>query len=225
MQRSRWTLDAIGATIGRARESLALAAQQVEVLERAGPANDRQIWALRRIRERLDEAAATVRWLETIARADPQQPQIRPLLLDEEVRRAVDRAAAMADLAGATVLVTAGSPARAYADPEILGRVLDNLLDNALTYSEGRPWVVVETGSDPRPFIRVSDAGIGLTPEAAGRIFEPSYRADPDNASRPGSGIGLSFSRHAVEEMGGSLILESTGLGSGSTFRLDLRPA
>lgn len=225
MQRPSWTLDAMGATIGRARDALALAAQQLEVLERSGPTNDRQIWALRRIRERLDEAGTTFRWLETIVRSDTQQPQIRPLLLDQEVGRAVDRAAAMAELAGATVLIRVAGPVRAYADPEILGRVLDNLLDNALTYSEGRPWVVVEAGSDPRPFIRVSDAGIGLTPEAARRIFERSYRAQPDNASRPGSGIGLSFSRHAVEAMGGSLTVESTGLGSGSTFRLDLRPA
>lgn len=218
------TIEAITKTIGRAKESLALAARYVMMLEEAGQLKDRQMWVLQRIREELGEATGTFGWLETIARGDPQQPQIRPLLLGEEVGRAVGRAAAMAERADATVLVRPAEPVRAYADHEILGRLLDNLLDNALTYSEGRPWVVVEIGSHPKPFIRVSDAGIGLTPEAGCHIFEPSFRANPDNADRPGSGIGLHFSRQAAEGMGGSLVLESTGLGSGSTFRLDLRP-
>lgn len=218
---------AIITTIGRVKESFASAARRVEILEEPGhgPLKDRQMWVIRRLREKLNEASSTSTWLEKIARADAPHPQLRALDLGEEASRAVRRAAAMAERVGATILIRAAGHDRACADPEVVGRVLDNLLDNAITYSEGRPWVVVETGSHPTPFIRVWDAGIGLTPEASRRIFERSYRADPGNQDRPGSGIGLYFSRRAAEEIGGSLVLESTKVGSGSAFRLDLPAA
>lgn len=225
MDDPKWTTKAIVTMIGQANECLSFAARQVGMLQEAGygPLKNRQVWALRRLRDKLDEAASTFGWLEAVATADVRHPQIRVLDLEEEVARAVRRAAAIAELTEATIHTRTVEPVRAYADSEVLGRVLDNLLDNALTYSEGRPSVVVEIGSRPVPFVRVRDTGIGLTPEAARRIFERSYRADPDNPSRPGSGIGLYFSRRAAEEMGASLVLESTRLGSGSTFRLDLR--
>ncbi|MDQ6918581.1 MAG: GAF domain-containing protein [Candidatus Dormibacteraeota bacterium] len=117
----------------------------------------------------------------------------------------------------------ATDPVSALGDAEQVGRILDNLLNNALSYSLGRPHVTlfVHGGDDTR--IEVRDRGRGVPAVDRARIFERFYRID-DPAVRhvPGTGLGLYISRQLAGRMGGRLTLDQTAPGKGSTFTLRL---
>ena len=117
-------------------------------------------------------------------------------------------------------------PVLAVGDPEQVGRILDNLLNNALSYSRERPrvGVAVHGGRDMR--IEVRDNGHGVPPEERERIFERFYRIeDPSVRHVPGTGLGLYISRQLATRMGGLLTLDRTAVARGSTFTLRLPPA
>jgi signal transduction histidine kinase len=68
--------------------------------------------------------------------------------------------------------------------------------------------------------LRVSDNGLGMSPEDAGRVFEPFYRSTRTQ-DLPGTGLGLSIVNRVVQASGGTLSVE-TELGRGSTFIVHL---
>jgi signal transduction histidine kinase len=107
------------------------------------------------------------------------------------------------------------------ADPEQLGRVLDNLLNNSLTYSAAEPVVVVAVVADPEPVITVTDNGRGIPSEHHELVFERFYRLNED-ASHPGTGLGLYISRELIGRASGSLSLEWSEVGLGSRFAIRL---
>jgi signal transduction histidine kinase len=111
----------------------------------------------------------------------------------------------------------------AVGDAEQVGRILDNLLNNALSYSLDPPRVTlaVHGGDDTR--IEVRDHGRGVPEVERSQIFERFYRID-DPAVRhvPGTGLGLYISRQLAVRMGGRLTLDRTAPGKGSTFTLRL---
>ena len=70
---------------------------------------------------------------------------------------------------------------------------------------------------------RVSDTGIGLSPEQIVHIFERFYRVDKSRSrTLGGSGIGLTIAQSLAQAMGGAIRVESAGLGQGSSFTLTL---
>jgi signal transduction histidine kinase len=102
-------------------------------------------------------------------------------------------------------------------DPGRLGRVLDNVLGNAVKFSPSGGLIEVRLGSDgERSFVAVADHGIGIPRVDVGRIFTPMYRgANAGNVA--GTGLGLAGSRRLIEQMGGEITVQSR-LGEGSTF-------
>jgi two-component system sensor histidine kinase BaeS len=103
-------------------------------------------------------------------------------------------------------------------------QILTNLLVNALRYTPapGRVEVIVSHEEDMVAF-RVSDTGVGLTPEQLTHIFERFYRVDKSRSRAfGGSGIGLTIARSLAQAMGGEIRAESAGLGQGSSFTLTL---
>ncbi len=118
---------------------------------------------------------------------------------------------------------------RVLSDEGKLRQVLLNLLSNAARFTE-EGTITVEAGVDGGFLtIRVTDTGIGMTPEQRERLFKPFSQATPGHAARfGGTGLGLVISRGYCELLHGSLELESEP-GAGSTFtvrvpaRLDRR--
>jgi two-component system phosphate regulon sensor histidine kinase PhoR len=101
-----------------------------------------------------------------------------------------------------------------------LEQALMNLLDNAVKFNKpnGEVHVQVHDRSGNRIEIRVSDNGVGIPVEDLSRIFERFYRVDKARSRQVGgTGLGLSIVKHAVEQMGGTVTVESE-LGKGSTF-------
>jgi signal transduction histidine kinase len=106
-------------------------------------------------------------------------------------------------------------------DRSRLGRVLDNLLSNALKYSPDGGSIDVKISSDDGFGIAaVTDHGIGIAPHDMARIFTPMFRGT-NTGSVAGTGLGLSGSRTLVELMGGRIHVQSR-LGHGSTFTIRL---
>ncbi|MDQ1373670.1 MAG: hypothetical protein QOJ09_1008, partial [Actinomycetota bacterium] len=109
-----------------------------------------------------------------------------------------------------------------HADPDRLGRVLANLVSNAVRFSPdgSRVEIAVErAGADV--VIAVRDRGPGIAPSDQVRIFDEFQRVAPTGLARSGSGLGLALARTFAELHRGRLEVESD-LGAGSTFRLTL---
>ena len=107
-------------------------------------------------------------------------------------------------------LSRSGEAAFARADQSDLDQILDNLVDNAITYAPGP--VVVESGqADGHVFVAVEDRGPGIVPEERDRVTERFFRG---RGSPPGgSGLGLAIVRELAERWGGSVAIEEPPAG------------
>jgi two-component system phosphate regulon sensor histidine kinase PhoR len=108
-----------------------------------------------------------------------------------------------------------------------LEQVMLNLLDNAVKFNKTDGAVLVECDRLPDGHVRisVSDTGVGIPSEDLKRIFERFYRVDKAR-SRPagGTGLGLPIVKQVVEQMGGTVSVESV-LGRGAKFSILLKGA
>ncbi|HEX6862077.1 MAG TPA: CheR family methyltransferase, partial [Thermoanaerobaculia bacterium] len=110
------------------------------------------------------------------------------------------------------------------ADPLRLSQIFENLLGNAVRYTEpgGRIRLAVSREGD-EAVIRLSDTGIGIAPDKLDLIWEPFMQVDPSfERSRNGLGIGLTLVRKLVQLHGGTVEARSEGLGHGSEFIVHL---
>ncbi|MFQ5713650.1 MAG: DUF3365 domain-containing protein [Candidatus Scalinduaceae bacterium] len=100
-------------------------------------------------------------------------------------------------------------------------RVVTNLIDNAIKYTNrGEISVSLQQKNSELEFsVKDSGIGIGLSKEQQYKLFERFYQ---ENASTPGTGVGLSICKTIVEAHGGKIWAESKGKGKGSTFRFTL---
>lgn len=107
------------------------------------------------------------------------------------------------------------------ADPLRLEQVFNNLLENAIKYTEngGRIALRAKLAGDFMD-IRVEDSGVGIPPIDLPHIFERFYRADKARSrEQGGTGLGLSIVKHIVQAHGGTVRAEST-YGKGTTIIL-----
>ena len=112
-------------------------------------------------------------------------------------------------------------------DQARLTQVLVNLLSNAAKYTPANGHIAIELAIDDRDrgvlVIRVSDDGIGITPELLPRAFELFVQASDDlDRTRGGLGIGLNLVRRLVELHDGAVSVQSDGANHGSTFIVEL---
>ncbi|HMA07171.1 MAG TPA: response regulator, partial [Ramlibacter sp.] len=109
-----------------------------------------------------------------------------------------------------------------------LRQVLLNLLANAVKFTEKGEVVltvqncVVDSGRPQLEFC-IRDTGIGLAPESIGKLFRSFSQADSSTTRKHGgTGLGLAISKRLAELMGGTMWVESQGLGRGSAFRFTI---
>lgn len=143
--------------------------------------------------------------------------------LDSVVNNIATVTSAKADEKGLEYLfrIAPDVPRNLRGDPLRLGQVLINLINNAIKFTEQGEIRVschcVETRDEQiKLAFTVSDTGIGMSPEQAGKLFRPFSQADESTTRRfGGTGLGLSISKAMVELMGGEITLESQS-GSGT---------
>lgn len=115
-------------------------------------------------------------------------------------------------------------PRRILADRMRIAQVLDNLVGNAVRYTQSGGRVELAASADgPWTVLSVRDDGPGLDADQASRVFERFYRGDPSRSrDAGGNGLGLAITKSLVEAMGGTVAVTSAGLGRGSTFAVRL---
>jgi signal transduction histidine kinase len=149
---------------------------------------------------------------------------MQQVALGELVRDAVDamRPQAAASSVAVRAVLEAGDPL-AHGDPERLGRVLANLIQNAIRHTPPDGTVTVRASPLPEGVeIEVADTGQGIPARERERVFEPFHRLDPARGGG-GAGLGLAISRAIVEAHGGRIWIADAP--QGTSVRVLLRNA
>jgi signal transduction histidine kinase len=178
-----------------------------------------------------DEGRRLTRIVEdlfTLARADAGQYGLAPttFYLDETVSECVRAVRSLAAQHGVNIRHEHGDEMPLRGDEALVRRMILNLLDNAIKYTNARGEVRVELAREDSGYaIRITDTGNGVPDEARPHIFERFYRADKarsrNGGAGGGAGLGLSIASWIAEAHGGRVTLERSDKG-GSTFLISL---
>ena len=174
-------------------------------------------WHVNRIMNELVEAARI--------ESKPQRTNRVCLDLRDAVQKAIERAGPRVEVSGAKIAVTLGTdPLPVDVDGSQIGRILDNLINNSLTYTARPPRIKLDAVAErDRAVVHVIDNGVGMSQSERARAFRPFHRTkDPAFSGVPGAGLGLYTSRKLAEVNAGRLTLERTEPGVGTCFALDL---
>ncbi len=172
------------------------------------------------------DAADAVRRLQSLYRQVEDTSDFLPLQLDTLVAEALaltqPRWKDVPQAAGHTIRVISQptAPPNVLGNPAELRRVLTNLIVNAIDAMPVGGELTLATGQEGSwSWVRVSDTGVGITPEAQEHLFEPFF------TTKRSSGLGLTVSATIVRRHGGEISFESAaGRGTSFTVRLPARP-
>ncbi|MBI2376123.1 MAG: HAMP domain-containing histidine kinase [Deltaproteobacteria bacterium] len=182
----------------------------------AGPLGESQLEYVAIIRDHAARLIGAIgRLLETARDASaPVVLQPTPVELGDLTREVVRSLQPIAEERRVEVEVS-DAKVQTRADPEKLRKVIENLVGNALKFTNpgGSVRVAVEQ-DDADVRITVRDTGVGIPRSDLDRVFDRFYRGHED---RPGSGLGLSITRDLVRLHGGEVHVESS-VGEGSVF-------
>jgi heavy metal sensor kinase len=164
-----------------------------------------------------------------LARADSghQVVRVAPLYLEEVVDDATRAVRPLAERRGVRIDINQLEESPLRGDADLLGRLVLNLLDNAIKHSPSDSSVEVRLAKANGTYaLTVADRGPGIPPEAHHRIFDRFYRVDvararEEQTATSGAGLGLSIARWIAEAHGGRLELAESRPGR-TEFRLTL---
>jgi len=167
---------------------------------------------VRSMRRDVDALATLVDDFFLLARIESGRLDLQPVPVDlaEVADEAVEALAPAAAAAGVALALDASTHARVHGSPTALGRVVRNLIDNAIRHAPAGSVVRVAVGSDGRPSIRVLDEGPGFPADFSAEAFARFTRADASRSrATGGAGLGLAIARGLVEAHGGRIWIEA----------------
>jgi len=171
--------------------------------------------------EGIDRAVLRANALIEAALAGEMPANVLPRELVELAPLVAGVVAEQRAVTGREIILEASDAPTIDGDANALGRVLTNLIDNALKYSLGKQVVEVRVAVEgSSAIIEVADHGPGIPEGCAEAIFEPFERLGRD-ASVPGTGLGLSVVRGVTESHGGTIVALDRD-GGGTIMRLEL---
>lgn len=174
---------------------------------------DRYRAALQDAAARVDEVLETFQALLHIAELEAGAPglQLSSVDLGAVAARVVEAYRPAAEEGGRRLELARSASATIQAEPRVLGRMIANLVENALAYTPvGSRVVVAVDAAGPR--LSVTDNGPGVAAAYRERIFERFFRVDSSRSS-DGAGLGLALASAAARAFGGRLWAEDAGPG------------
>ena len=124
----------------------------------------------------------------------------------------------LAESKGVTMVVDVEKPVSIRGDQDLMREAISNLVDNAIKFTPAGGAVRIEARTvNERPFVCVSDTGVGVPPQERTRIFERFYRGDRSGKS-PGHGLGLSIAETIANLHGFKLTVEDNNPGARFEF-------
>jgi signal transduction histidine kinase len=144
--------------------------------------------------------------------------------MSDLVQKVVHRMQEMADKRGLTLTYEApneGESTDVYADPSNTEQVLENLIGNAIKFTQKGTITIHMEHNGPFLKVSVTDTGSGISEHNQTRLFKKFQQAGEDMLARDvnqSTGLGLYISKLLVTAMGGTIALEKSELGKGSTF-------
>lgn len=179
---------------------------------------------LRGLEQEVEHMARMVDQLLMLARADggALRPAEATLDVADFLHETAARWRPVADRLRVRLDVDAPDSGNVWADPDLLRRVMGNLIDNAIRHTPGGTAVHLTGARTAGGWnIDVRDEGPGVPPEARAALFERFAGSAARPRDSAGAGLGLALSRAIAESHGGSLqLVDQTG--QGATFRLFL---
>lgn len=164
--------------------------------------------------------------LQNASRLEVVDPNLGHQVIDlrKVVEAALERARPRAELLHAEVVVNLpADPVPVAADEDHLGRIMNDLINNAFTYTIRTPRLVIGLSTrSKKAIVEVEDNGVGIRAADRERVFDRLYRVVDPQVVVPGIGLGLYICRQLAQSYGGSLAVESSKPGKGSVFALAL---
>ncbi len=198
------------------RTPLAVIQAQVHALTHARAAQERRI-ATKELRDGTDRAVNLVNKFLMSARIDARsyEPRLRRVNLTALLQERMVFFSQLASNKEITLELDAAGDCDYEVDSEMFGSMIDNLLDNAIRYSEAGTRVTARINlSQDGIQLSISDEGPGIPEKHRERVFERFFRV-PGN-EQTGSGLGMNIARRIAAQHGGTLTLsdgpESRGL-------------
>jgi two-component system phosphate regulon sensor histidine kinase PhoR len=184
---------------------------------------------LNKIEVHVNRLAALITDLLSLSKIESGEAFSQRLRVDvcEHVLSSCQRLSPSAESKKVEVKAHLGSePHYILGDTEALCQIFDNLIDNAIKYTEPGGSVEISARRDRnRVRVDVTDTGVGVPEEDLPRIFERFYRVDKARSREVGgTGLGLSIVKHLVQGLGGEVQVESK-VGKGTKFSVSFPEA
>ena len=208
------------------RAPLAIMRTEIDVVTQRERAGGEYRDSLELLGSEVGHLAAIADTLLLLARSDvgALEPNWAELDLRDLALETETRWQNAATAAGVKLAVLVAGPTAVRADPEMIGRLVANLIANALHQAPhgGRVDVAIEGGTATWQ-LRVTDTGPGVPPELREHLFERFNKAHRGRGQPRGAGLGLSLCAAIAAAHGGGIELEATG--SGASFVLTVPTA
>jgi len=151
-----------------------------------------------RVRRSIDKAESMIEALLTIAVSDQGKLSTEFTDLATMAEDAIDAAAPTIERLNLRVDAQL-DPAEITGDPQLLERMISNLVDNAVRHNEPGGWIRLRTGrSAAAAYLEIANSGPFIPDDAVSSLFEPFRRMEARTGARDGVGLGLSIARSVV---------------------------
>ncbi|MEO5329467.1 MAG: response regulator [Magnetococcus sp. THC-1_WYH] len=188
--------------------------------DKGNPLSDKQRGFLRWVVDSCQKMLRMIDELLNISRFKTGKISIEPVFINIRfmVERVFSNLSPLATKKGITLVNDVTETARFFADPNLIGEVVQNLVSNAVKFSSRGGTITLYNPENQPNALAVKDTGVGITSEQIGKLFKLEEKTSTiGTAGESGTGFGLPFSMDIVKAHGGSLHVESSP-GQGSVF-------